>query len=116
MTKVKYMALADFQYIWSNSIKPWILVNILNVGYAFDENAQATITTQPSVTAGAATKGKIYLVGPSSGTKYEWITLEDDSTTPSTYSWLNIGSTEMNFPIATEQNVRNIVRDYLTSS
>lgn len=61
----------------------------------FEENAQATASTQPSTTASAATMGKLYLVGPASGTKYQWITIEDDSTNPSTFSWLQIGSTEI---------------------
>ena len=84
----------------------------------FDENNQATATTQPSTTAGSATMGKLYLVGPKLGTKWQWITLEDDSTTPSTYSWLQIGTTDVNLSqyapanYATETAVRNIVKNY----
>ena len=84
----------------------------------FDENSSATATTEPSVTAGQATMGKLYLVGPELGTKWQWITLEDDSTTPSTYSWLQIGATDIDLSqyaraeYATEQSVRAIVSGY----
>ena len=80
----------------------------------FDENAQATATTQPSTTASENTMGKLYLVGSTSGTKYQWITIEDDSTTPSTYSWLQIGTTAIDIStyFGTEISVRNIVRNY----
>lgn len=84
----------------------------------FEENAQATATTPPSATAGQATMGLLYLVGSTSGTKWQWITLEDDSTNPSTYSWLQIGSTEVDLSqyaraeYATEANVRAIVSGY----
>lgn len=61
----------------------------------FEENDSATSSTEPSDTASALTMGKLYLVGPASGTKYQWITLEDDSTNPSTFSWLQIGSTQI---------------------
>ena len=61
----------------------------------FEENDSATSSTEPSDTASALTMGKLYLVGPASGTKYQWITLEDDSTNPSTFSWIQIGSTEI---------------------
>lgn len=83
----------------------------------FDENSQATATTEPSVTASAATMGKIYLVGPQSGTKYQWITLEDDSTTPSTYSWRQIGSTQIDLSTyeAPESEVRAIVTNWTPS-
>lgn len=84
----------------------------------FDENNQATATTQPSTTAGSDTMGKLYLVGPQLGTKWQWITLENDSTTPSTYSWLQIGTTDVDLSqyapanYATETAVRNIVKNY----
>lgn len=84
----------------------------------FEENNQATSTTPPSTTAGSATMGKLYLVGSAAGAKYQWITLEDDSTTPSTYSWLQIGSTDADLSqyaraeYATDAAVRNIVRNY----
>lgn len=80
----------------------------------YDENSQATATTEPSVAASAATMGKIYLVGPQSGTKYQWITLEDDSATPSTYSWLQIGSTQIDLTTyeAPEAEVRAIVTNW----
>lgn len=84
----------------------------------FDENNQATATTQPSTTAGSDTMGKLYLVGPKLGTKWQWITLENDSTTPSTYSWLQIGTTDVDLSqyapanYATETAVRNIVKNY----
>jgi hypothetical protein len=80
----------------------------------FDENSQATPTTEPSVTASADTMGKIYLVGPKSGTKYQWITLEDDSTTTSVYSWLQIGSTQIDLSTyeAPESEVRAIVTNW----
>lgn len=84
----------------------------------FEENAHATATTPPSATAGQATMGLLYLVGSTSGTKWQWITLEDDSTNPSTYSWLQIGSTEVDLSqyaraeYATEANVRAIVSGY----
>ena len=86
-------------------------------GLVFEENSSATATTPPSVSASSSTMGKIYLVGPSSGTKYQWITEEDDSTTPSTYSWQQIGDTDVDFTslIASEQSVRDIVKDYITS-
>ena len=88
------------------------------VGLVFDENAQATSTTPPSTTASSSTMGKVYLVGPSSGTKYQWVTVEDDSTTPSTYSWQQVGDTDVDFTslIASEQNIRNIVKNYVTSA
>lgn len=84
----------------------------------FDENSQATATTEPSATAAAGTMGKIYLVGPKSGTKYQWITLEDDSTTPSTYSWLQIGSTQIDLSTyeAPESEVRAIVTNWTPST
>lgn len=84
----------------------------------FDENSQATATTEPSVTASAATMGKIYLVGPQSGTKYQWITLEDDSATPSTYSWRQIGSTQIDLSTyeAPESEIRNIVKNWRPST
>ena len=84
----------------------------------FDENNAATATTEPSVTAGQATMGKLYLVGPETGTKWQWITLENDSTNPATYSWLQIGPTDIDLSqyaraeYATETNVRNIVKNY----
>lgn len=93
----------------------------------FGENNQATANTPPSATAGSATMGKLYLVGPKVGTKWQWITLEDDTTTPATYSWLQIGTTDVDLSqyartedlslyaraeYATEQSVRNIVRNY----
>lgn len=80
----------------------------------FDENSQAAATTEPSVTASESTMGKIYLVGPRIGTKYQWITLEDDSTTPSTYSWLQIGSTQIDLTTyeAPEAEVRAIVTNW----
>lgn len=89
-------------------------LNQPTIPLVFDENAQATPTTEPSVTASADTMGKIYLVGPSSGTKYEWITLEDDSTTPSVYSWLQIGSTQIDLSTyeAPESEVRAIVTNW----
>ena len=59
------------------------------VAIIFEEKASATASTQPTTTASADTMGKLYLVGPSSGTKYQWITTESSGT----YSWLNIGST-----------------------
>lgn len=84
----------------------------------FDENSQATATTEPSVTASESTMGKIYLVGPRIGTKYQWITLEDDSTTPSTYSWLQIGSTQIDLTTyeAPEAEVRAIVTNWTPST
>lgn len=84
----------------------------------FDENNQATATTEPSVTASESTMGKIYLVGPQSGTKYQWITLEDDSATPSTYSWLQIGSTQIDLSTyeAPEAEVRAIVTNWTPST
>ena len=88
----------------------------------FDENSQATATTPPSTTAGAATMGLLYIVGPQAGTKWQWITLEDDSTTPSTYSWLQIGSTDVDLSqyaraeYATETAVRNIVKNWQPSA
>ena len=54
---------------------------------------QAAQDTTPSATASAATMGMLYLVGTQSGTKGQYITIEDDSTNPSTYSWLKIGTT-----------------------
>lgn len=111
MTKDNYMALADVQAVWTNSIKPWVIGNF-NKSFIFDENAQATSTTPPSVTASATTMGKIYLVGPATGTKYQWITEEDSSTTPSTYSWQQIGTTDINLQYASEQDVRGIVSRY----
>lgn len=84
----------------------------------YEENAQATATTEPSATAGTATMGKLYLVGPKTDTKYQWITIEDDSVSPSTYSWRQIGSTDIDLSqyaraeYATEEDVRNIVRNY----
>ena len=87
----------------------------------FDENAQATSSTPPSATASDETMGMLYLVGPQQGTKYQWITLEDDSTTPSTYSWLPIGTTDVDLSqyapanYATESAVRNIVRNWTPS-
>lgn len=65
----------------------------------FEENDSATSSTEPSDTASALTMGKLYLVGPASGTKYQWITLEDDSTNPSTFSWLQIGSTQIDLSL-----------------
>lgn len=84
----------------------------------FEQNAQATSTTEPSATASATTMNKLYLVGPQSGTKWQWITLEDDSTTPSTYSWLNIGSTQIDLLTyeAPEQDIRNIVINWTPST
>ena len=84
----------------------------------FEPNAHATATTEPSATASAATMGKLYMVGPQTGTKYQWITLEDDSTTPSTYFWLNIGSTQIDLLTyeAPEQDIRNIVRNWTPST
>jgi hypothetical protein len=114
MTKEKYMALADFQTLWDNKLKPWIVGNVLNNKFVFDENAQATATTPPSTTAGVSTLGKIYLVGPQAGTKYQWITEVDESTTPNTYSWHQIGTTDITISIASEQDVRDIVDDYFT--
>ena len=84
----------------------------------FEEDAQATATTPPSTTASEATMGLLYLVGPQNGTKYQWITLENDSTTPAAYSWLQIGSTNVDLSqyaradYATESAVRSIVSDY----
>lgn len=84
----------------------------------FEQNAQATASTPPSTTASAATMGLLYIVGPDYGTKWQWITLEDDSTNPSTYSWLQIGSTDVDLSqyaraeYATETAVRNIVKNY----
>ena len=75
---------------------------------------QAAQDTTPSTTASAATMGQLYLVGTQSGTKGQYITIEDDSTNPSTYSWLKIGTTEITISIASEQEVRSIVTDYLT--
>lgn len=114
MTKERYMALADLQAVWDNKLKPWIVGNVLNNNFVFDENAQATATTPPSTTASANTLGKIYLVGPQTGTKYQWITEKDESTTPATYSWQQIGTTEITILIASDQEVRSIVTDYLT--
>ena len=88
----------------------------------FDENNQATATTEPSVTAGSATMGKVYLVGPEAGTKWQWITLKDDSTNPATYSWLQIGPTDVDLSqyaraeYATETAVRNIVKNWQPSA
>ena len=88
----------------------------------FDENNSATATTPPSTTAGSSTMNKLYLVGPESGTKWQWITLEDDSSTPSTYSWLQIGATDVDLSqyaraeYATEANVRAIVSGYTPSN
>lgn len=84
----------------------------------YEQNAQATATTQPSVTASEDTMGLLYLVGPQNGTKYQWITIEDDSVTPSVFSWLQIGSTDIDLSqyaraeYATEEAVRNIVKNY----
>lgn len=131
MTKEKYMALADVQSLWSNDIKPHIyqtyatkqelqdavedtIDGVSNTTFVFEENAQATSTTQPSTTASAGTLKKIYLVGAGNGTKYQWITLEDTSTTPSTYSWSNIGTTEITLTVATEANIRAIVTNYIS--
>ena len=61
----------------------------------FEENDSATSSTEPSDTASTLTMGKLYLVGPASGTKYQWITIENDSVDPATYSWLNIGTTNV---------------------
>ena len=84
----------------------------------YELNASATATTEPSATAGAATMGKLYLVGPQSGTKYQWITLEDDSDTPSVYSWLNIGTTQLDLSTyeAPESEIRNIVKNWTPST
>jgi hypothetical protein len=85
----------------------------------FEENAQATASTQPSDTASDETMGKLYLVGPSSGTKFQWITIENDSVTPATYSWLPIGTTDVDLSqyakdvVATDEEVRAIVDDYV---
>lgn len=92
------------------------LVNVLGCSFVFEENAQATSSTPPSVTASSGTTRYIYLVGPQTGTKYEWITVVDESTTPSTYSWQQIDTTDINLSIATEQSVRGIVTGYMTSS
>lgn len=83
----------------------------------FDENSQAAATTEPSVTASESTVDKIYLVGPRSGTKYQWITLEDDSVSPSVYSWLQIGSTQIDLTTyeAPEDEVRAIVTNWTPS-
>ena len=84
----------------------------------YELNASATATTEPSATASAATMGKLYLVGPQSGTKYQWITLEDDSDTPSVYSWLNIGTTQIDLSTyeAPESEIRNIVKNWTPSA
>lgn len=114
MTKPNYIALADIQDLWSNSMKPWIVGNALNNKFVFEVNAQATASTPPSTTAGVNTMGKIYLVGPQVGTKYQWITEVDESTTPNTYSWQQIGTTDVTITIASEQDVRNIVKNYMS--
>lgn len=116
MAKERYIALADAQTLWTDSIKPWIVGNLFNVSLAYEENAQATSATQPSVTASAATTGKLYLVGPASGTKYQWITLEDKSTSPTSFSWIQIGTTDIDLTTASEQSVRSIVSNYQAGS
>ena len=84
----------------------------------FEKNDSATATTTPSVSPSADTVGLLYIVGPETGTKWQWITLEDDTTNPFTYSWLNIGTTDVDLSqyakaeYATEEAVRDIVIDY----
>ena len=45
MTKEKYMALADFQTVWTNSIKPWIVAGFIAVT-AVAEGATAQLVLQ----------------------------------------------------------------------
>lgn len=72
---------------------------------------QAAQDTTPSATASAATMGMLYLVGTQSGTKGQYITIEDDSTNPSTYSWLKIGTTAIDLSQYATLTITDALRD-----
>ena len=69
-------------------------------------------------TASAETMGIMWLIGPDANGYYmQSVVLEDTSTTPSTYSWADLGTTQLDLSTyeAPESEIRNIVKNWTPS-
>lgn len=80
------------------------------------------IPIQPAATkptASAQTMGIMWLIGPDANGYYmQSVVLEDTSTTPSTYSWADLGTTQLDLSTyeAPESEIRNIVKNWTPST